>query len=152
MQAFGVSREMVWTVRAKFTREMQGRAQPIACGATECCAAWMRRTNARPKTASLVTSASAATPTAAATAISAAVSTTASAVASTASAMFSLGTRLIYVERASADLGAVQRRDGLVALFIAGHFHKTESARAPGITIGHDAHPVHLSEGCKHLA
>ncbi len=62
-----------------------------------------------------------------------------------------LGTGLVYVERASAHLRTVQRRDGFFSIFVAGHFHKAEPARASGVAVGHDADPVHLPERLKHL-
>jgi hypothetical protein len=100
----------------------------------------------------LVAAASAAPAAAATTTFPAALSATASAVASTASAMLSLRPRLIHIQSAATDLRAIQCGDGLVSIFIAGHFHKTESARAPGIAVGHDADPVHLPEWLKHLS
>src|SRR5271156_653502 len=89
--------------------------------------------------------------TAAATTVAAAISAAPSAVAAAASGVFGLRSRLVHVERASAHLRAVQRSDGLFSVFIAGHLHKAEAARAPGVAVGHDADPVHLPEGFKHL-
>jgi hypothetical protein len=66
--------------------------------------------------------------------------------------MLSFRPRLIHIQSAATDLRAIQCSDGLVSIFIAGHFHKTESARAPGIAVGHDADPVHLPEWFKHLS
>jgi hypothetical protein len=48
-------------------------------------------------------------------------------------------------------LGTIQGCDGLLAIFIAGHLHEAEAARAPGVAIGHYAYPVHLSERLKKL-
>jgi hypothetical protein len=91
------------------------------------------------------------TATAAAATVSAAISAPASAVASTAARVLGFGARLIHVERASADLRAVQRSDGLLSILVARHFHKAESARASSIAVGHDADPVHLTMRLKHL-
>ena len=96
-------------------------------------------------------SATTAAPTAVAAAPAAAVPTSASAVASAASGVFCLRTSLVHVERASAHLRTVQCRNGLFSIVIAGHLHKSESARSPGIAIGHNADPVHLPERFKHL-
>src|ERR1022692_4157923 len=60
--------------------------------------------------------------------VSAALSAPATAVASSASGVLGLGARLVHVERASAHLRAIQRSNGLVSIFIAGHFHEAESA------------------------
>src|ERR1700685_1061318 len=88
---------------------------------------------------------------AAATTVATTISAPASAVPSAASGVFGLRTRLVHIERASAHLRAVQCGDGLFSVFIAGHFHKAESARASGIAVGHDADPVHLPVRLKHL-
>jgi hypothetical protein len=96
-------------------------------------------------------SATTAAPTAVAAAPAAAVPTSASAVASAASGVFCLRTSLVHVERASAHLRTIQCRDGLLSIVIAGHLYKSETARSPGIPIGHNADPVHLPERLKHL-
>jgi len=84
-----------------------------------------------------------------AAAISASTSAAVSAVAPAASSVLGLRPRLIHVECSSADLRAVQRGDGLLAIFVIGHFHKAETARAPGIPVGHDADAVYWSERLK---
>jgi lysozyme family protein len=48
-------------------------------------------------------------------------------------------------------LRSVQRSDRFLSIFIAGHFHKAETARASSIAVRHNADPVHLSERFKHL-
>src|SRR5271155_751851 len=73
------------------------------------------------------------------------------AAASTAAGVLGFGAGLVDVQRASADLRAIQRSDGLFSILVAGHFHKAEPARPPGIAVGHDADPVHLTVRLKHL-
>ena len=90
--------------------------------------------------------------TAAASTVTAAISASASAVSSAAAAVLCLGPRLVDIKRAPPHLRAVQGRDGLLSVFVAGHFHKAEPARAPGIAVRHDADPVHLPKGLEHLA
>jgi len=94
---------------------------------------------------------SSAAATAAAATITTAISATASAVASTAPSVFGLRTGFVHVEGSSAHLRSVQRGDGFFSILVAGHLHKAEAARAPGIAVGHDADPVHLPERLKHL-
>ena len=89
--------------------------------------------------------------TAAATTVSAAIAASTSAVASTASGVLGFGAGLVYVECASADLCAIQRRNGFFSILVAGHFYEAEPARASGIAVGHDADPVHLPVRLKHL-
>jgi hypothetical protein len=89
-------------------------------------------------------------PTAAAT-VSTAIPASASSIASTASGVLGFWTRLVHVERAAADLRAVQRSDGFLSIFVAGHFYKAEAARTSGIAIGHNADPVHLPKRFEHL-
>ncbi len=108
------------------------------------------RSRARPNFVFLIAASSAAT--ASATTVAATISAAATAVASTAAGMFGFGARLVHVEGASAHLRAVQCSDGFISIFVAGHFHKAEPARASGIAVRHDAHPVHLSEWFKHLS
>jgi hypothetical protein len=96
---------------------------------------------------SLVTVAPPATTAASATAISA----VASATASTATRTFSLGTRFVDVDRPSADRRAIQSRDRLLAIFVTGHLHETETTGSPRVTVRHDAHAIHLSERFKQL-
>src|SRR5579863_2634867 len=64
---------------------------------------------------------------------------------------FRLGPRFVDVERTSANLTAVNRRDGFFALFRIRHLDKTKTAGTPGVTIGHDADTVNLSVGRKQL-
>jgi|SRR5579864_163231 len=83
-------------------------------------------------------------PTAAA-ASSAAASSTIAAIASAASGMLGFGASLVHVERAAANLRAIQRGDRLFSFFIAGHLDETKSSRAPGISVRQDAYTVDLS-------
>jgi len=54
--------------------------------------------------------------------------------------------RLIDINGAALHVFAVQRRDCLLPI-VGRHFHESESARFPGITVGHDLNRLHLSEG-----
>jgi len=80
------------------------------------------------------------------TAPAATISAIATTAASTAAATFGLGPRLIHVDRASTDGGAIQRCDRLIAVFVAGHLHEAEAARTARVTVRHDAYSIHLSE------
>ena len=65
--------------------------------------------------------------------------------AATAAAGTAFGFRPCFVDvdgGASADLRAVQGRDGLLAVFIAGHLENR--SRGIRVAIGHDAHAIHL--------
>jgi hypothetical protein len=55
-----------------------------------------------------------------------------------------LRTRFIYIQSASANLSAVQRRNGFLSVFRTCHLDETEATRATGIPISHDADAVHL--------
>jgi hypothetical protein len=78
------------------------------------------------------------------TAVSATVSTTATVSAATAATLhFRAG--FVHIEGAAADLAAVEGCDGFVAFFRIRHFHKSETAGAAGVTVGHDADAIHLS-------
>jgi hypothetical protein len=66
--------------------------------------------------------------------------------------MLGLWARLIYVKSAAPDLRTVQGSDGLLAIFVAGHLHKSEPARAPGVAVRHNADPIHLPKRLKHLS
>src|ERR1700692_2473935 len=101
-----------------------------------------RKKIASPNNLNLIATASSATAAAAATTLTAAFAATASP-----SGVFSLRSRFIHVESASAHLRAIQCGNGLVPIFVAGHLHKTESARASGIAVRHDTHPVPLTDG-----
>jgi len=96
----------------------------------------------------LVAVATAATAAAAGTAISTIATPT---TAATASAALGLGTCLIDVDRAPANLRTVQTRNRLFPVFIAGHLHESEAAGAAGVAVGHDAYPVDLSVRFKKL-
>lgn len=88
-------------------------------------------------------------PPAATTTVSAPAS---AAITSPASAALDLRTRFIHVQCTPADLGAVERCDGFFSVFRAGHLHEAESARAPGVPVGHNTDPVHLSVYLEKLA
>ena len=47
---------------------------------------------------------------------------------------------------------AVQGRDCLLAVFVAGHFDESETARASSIAVGHDAHAIDLPVALKQLS
>jgi hypothetical protein len=66
-------------------------------------------------------------------------------ISTAATAALDFGTRFVHVQGASANLSAVQRRNGFLSIFPTGHFDEAEAARAPGIPVGHDADAVHLS-------
>jgi hypothetical protein len=90
--------------------------------------------------------------TTAAAASAIASTTTASTVpAASATAALGLRARFVDVDGAAADLRTVQGRDGLISIFVAGHFDETESARAPRVAVGHDADPINLSVRFKSL-
>src|SRR5262249_20491437 len=58
---------------------------------------------------------------------------------------FSLRTRLVYVERATFHVGAIQRRNCSIRLGRIRHFDESEAARTPGVSIRHQVHTIHLS-------
>ena len=60
-------------------------------------------------------------------------------------------TRLIHINCAPAELGAIQSSDGLLALLSICHFHEAESARSSGVAIGQDTDAVYLSVGFEEL-
>jgi hypothetical protein len=66
--------------------------------------------------------------------------------------VFGLGTGFVDVEGASADLLAVQRRNGFFSIVVAGHFHETKAAGTSRIAVGHDAYPVDLPIAFEQLA
>ena len=112
---------------------------------SRCCMQWSVLLIA---VATTTTAAAATTITAAATATISAVAATAAPAAVTAAATtaaLSLGAGFVDIDGASADLGAVERRDGFVAVLVAGHLDETKAARAACIAIGHNAHAVYLS-------
>src|ERR1700722_3975910 len=53
--------------------------------------------------------------------------------------------RFVDGQRASPQLGSVQRRNGFFGLARIGHFHKPETARPSGFPVGDDAHFFHRS-------
>jgi hypothetical protein len=73
------------------------------------------------------------------------------AASTTTTAALGLRARFVDVDGAAADLRTVQGRDGLISIFVAGHFDETESARAPRVAVGHDADPINLSVRFKSL-
>jgi hypothetical protein len=99
----------------------------------------------RARLPAVATSASATTT--AAAAVSAIAATTA---AATRSAL-GLGPRFIYIDGASTDLRAIQRRDRLFAVFVAGHFYKPKAPGTPGFAIRQNAYPVYLTVSLEDL-
>jgi hypothetical protein len=71
--------------------------------------------------------------------------------AATTAAALGLRARFVDVDGATADLRTVQGRNRFFSIFVAGHFHETESARAPRVAVGHDADPINLSVRFKRL-
>jgi hypothetical protein len=74
-----------------------------------------------------------------------AISTFVAAIASATSTAFYLRTRFIYIERASANLAAVESGYRFFAFLSICHFDEAEAARASGVTVGHDADAIYLS-------
>ena len=66
-------------------------------------------------------------------------------VVSTAAGTFGFGTRFVYVQSSSTNLGAVQRSDRFLSVLGACHFDKAKSARASSVAIRHDADSIHLA-------
>jgi hypothetical protein len=81
-----------------------------------------------------------------------AATTPVTAISAAAPAAFHLGTRLVDVQSAAAELGAIQGGNGFVSLLGVGHLHKSEPARTAGVPVGHDADAVYLSVYLEHLA
>ena len=69
---------------------------------------------------------------AAAPAVVAAISAAAATVAPSTAGMLGFWTCFVDVESASAYLRSVQCSNGFFSVFVAGHFHKAEAARASG--------------------
>jgi hypothetical protein len=111
---------------------------------------WEASTRCTDKLWTLIATPSSATTTAA-SAVAAAITASAAAVASTAASVLGFWTCLIYVKSAPAYLRSVQCSNGFFSVFVAGHFHKAEAARASGVAVRHNADPVHLPERFKHL-
>jgi hypothetical protein len=99
--------------------------------------------NARLPAISSAASATTATSAASTAAISTVASTAASAATTTTALGF--GTSFIDVDGASTNLRSVQSSDSFIAVFIARHFHKAESAGATSVTVRHDADTIHLA-------
>jgi hypothetical protein len=56
---------------------------------------------------------------------------------------FGLGARLVNVERATSEVGAIQSRNCPIRLGRIRHLDESETARAPSVTIRHQAHTIH---------
>jgi hypothetical protein len=99
--------------------------------------------------------ATAATTAAASATVSAIAAATATAEASTptstSGSALGLGPGFIDVDGASADLRSVQRSDRLLAIFVAGHLDKTESAGASRVAVCQDANAVDLAVALEDL-
>ena len=65
---------------------------------------------------------------------------------------FCLGAGFVHVQRASADLGAIQGGNRFVTFFRVGHLYKSESAGAARVAVGQDGDAVYLSVRLKELA
>ena len=74
----------------------------------------------------------------------------ATAEASTAAAL-GLGSSLVDVDGPSAELRAVQSRNGFLSVVITGHLNETEAPGTPSVSIRHDADTVHLTVAFKDL-
>jgi hypothetical protein len=94
----------------------------------------------------------AATATATTAATASAVTPIATAATTAATGTFRLGPGFVHVDGASANLRAVESGDRFLAVFIAGHFHESETAGAACVAIGHDANAIHLSVPFKNLS
>jgi len=77
--------------------------------------------------------------------------TTSTAAAETAAPALGFRASFVNVDGASAELTAIERSDGLLAVFVAVHFDEAESTGASSIAIGHDAHAVDLTVTFKNL-
>jgi hypothetical protein len=80
-----------------------------------------------------------------------AISAISPATATTAATAFCLGARFIDIDRATPDRRSIKSRNRLLTIFIAGHLDESETAGAPRVSIGHDAHSIHLPERFKQL-
>ncbi len=83
---------------------------------------------------------------------SASSATESTASTTTAAGTIRLGTRFIHIERASANLAAVNAGNRFLAFLGVCHLDKAEAARTASIAISHDADTVHLSIGRKQLS
>ena len=141
--------------------ESRGRRKSLAKHSFPCALTRKRKKTRKATSASahdrdlycfcLVTSSSAAATTAAATTVAAAISAAASAVAPTASGVLSFRTRLVHVQRSSADLRSIQSGDRFFSVLVAGHLDEAEAAGSSSIAIGHNADPVDLPVRLEHL-
>lgn len=76
------------------------------------------------------------------------------AAATTTAAACTLGlrARLIYIDRPTAELAAIQSGNCLLAFFCVGHLYETKATRTPGLTIRQNAHAIHLPVRLEQLA
>ena len=93
-------------------------------------------------------------------AIAAPATTTASATATTAAAIsaatasrtaFRFRARFINIQRASAQLRSIERRDGFLSVFVARHLDESEATRTPGLAIRKNTHAINLPVGLEQL-
>jgi hypothetical protein len=89
--------------------------------------------------------------TAAGTSTTAARTSTASTAGSAGTAI-GLGTRLVDVQRASAEVFAIQSGDGLLGFRGVRHLDKRKTSGSAGIAIGHQAHLIDFAVGFKQSA
>jgi hypothetical protein len=80
--------------------------------------------------------------------------TTAPVAAATTAASRTLGlrTRLVYINRPTAELAAIQSGNRLLAFFCVGHLYETKATRTPGLTVRQNAYAIHLPVGLEQLA
>ena len=104
-----------------------------------------------PASAATAAATAAATTTTAATTTAATATAVAATIASAATAALGLGASFINIQCAPAHLASVQCGDRFFTIFGAGHFHESESPRASGVAVGHDANPIHLPVRFEHL-
>jgi hypothetical protein len=64
---------------------------------------------------------------------------TPTATAGSAGTAVSLGTSLVDIQRASAEIFAIQSSDGLLGFCGVGHFYKRKPSGSAGVSIGHQA-------------
>jgi hypothetical protein len=84
---------------------------------------------------------------AAGTSTTASTGTSAATAAGSAGTALGLGTRLVDIQRASAEVFAIQSGDGLLGFRGIGHFYKCKSAGTAGVAIGDHANLIDLAVG-----
>src|SRR5271154_111804 len=87
-----------------------------------------------------------------ATAVTATTAAAAARTTRTAAAGFRFRACFIYFQIATADVFAVESRDGFRCFSVIRHFHETEAARPTGLAIGGHVHARELAEGLEERA